>query len=270
MPFSQIPPSLLNRQLTMSSSLPPTFEESSSLPFINHQQCASKQHHPKQYLGGIGDFNCHSTNWGYDVMDGNRNNHLSLIHDPKLPHSFSSGRWKREYNPDIGFINQNITSLASKHVLDPIPRTQHHPITFEVDAATSPQTVPFHRRFNFRKANWKNYIAVLGYTDFITKPGCVSRKTIPRGCKTSYVPNLTSDNTSRYKEHIKLYEEDPSLLIPLRQEGISLLNYLKSDKIFGRNSSKHQHDTQQQESLGHDQEAVRWSYDGRTTPQRHP
>ena len=39
----------------------------------------------------IGDFNSHSTNWGYDVTDDDRDlveswadsNHLSLIHDPK-------------------------------------------------------------------------------------------------------------------------------------------------------------------------------------------
>ena len=48
-------------------------------------------------------------------------NHLSLIHNPKLPH-----------------LNM-----------------------FEVNAAINSQTVPFHHRFNILKTNWKNYRANL-------------------------------------------------------------------------------------------------------------
>jgi len=48
----------------------------------------------------IGDFNSHHTNWGYDETDNNgdkvevwaESNKLTLIHDPKLPPSFNSGR----------------------------------------------------------------------------------------------------------------------------------------------------------------------------------
>ena len=90
----------------------------------------------------IGDFNGHSINWGYDVTDGDGDlveswadsNHLSLIHDPKLPHSCNSGRWKRGYNPYIGFISHNIASLTSKCILDPIPHAQHCSIAFQINA----------------------------------------------------------------------------------------------------------------------------------------
>ena len=90
----------------------------------------------------IGDFNSHSSNWDYDVMDDDEDlveswadsNHLSLIHDPKLPCSFYSGWWKRGYNPDIDFVSHNIALLTSKRVLDPIPHKGqsefqkcHHP-----------------------------------------------------------------------------------------------------------------------------------------------
>ena len=239
-PSLQIPTSLSSQlclvESTTLSSLPLTFEESPSLPSINHLPSISVQ--AKFYNDTwvvVGDFNSHSTNWGYDVTDDDRDiiklwadsNHLCLIHDPKLQCSFNSGQWKRGYNPDIGFISHNIASLISKCILDPIPHTQHRPITFEVNAAISPQTVPFRRCFNFQKANWKKYTANLdsmitnikasptGYMDYFTKLGCVSRKTIPRGCRTSYIPSLTDDTASRYKDYIKLYEEDPFSYDPI-------------------------------------------------------
>lgn len=56
----------------------------------------------------VGDFNCHSTTWGYNETDANgeeleswaERSGLKLLHDPKLPASFNSGRWRRGYNPD--------------------------------------------------------------------------------------------------------------------------------------------------------------------------
>ena len=72
---------------------------------------------------------------------------FSLIHDAKLPKYFDSARWKRGYNPDVAFVSTRIASTCQIGVLDPIPRTQHRPIT-----TRSPVTAahcPFRRRFFF-------------------------------------------------------------------------------------------------------------------------
>ena len=59
----------------------------------------------------LGDFNSHSTLWGYTTTDSNGEaveqwtdwNRLSLIHNAKLPKSFNSAIWKKGYNPDLIF-----------------------------------------------------------------------------------------------------------------------------------------------------------------------
>ncbi|KAL4104978.1 hypothetical protein QTP88_020253 [Uroleucon formosanum] len=78
-----------------------------------------KFHKPKNFAAPnvrifLGDFNCHSTSWGYSETndDGHAleawavSEELSLIHDHKLPPSFNSGRWKRGYNPDLIFVSE--------------------------------------------------------------------------------------------------------------------------------------------------------------------
>ena len=113
----------------------------------------------------IGDFNSHSTQWGYKdsnkdgdlVEDWMDSNQLSLIHDPKLPSSFNSAHWKSGYNPDLAIVSSNITDLCQKIVTDPIPASQHRPIGIQVNAAVRQTNVPFNRRFNYQKANWIDF-----------------------------------------------------------------------------------------------------------------
>nr|XP_027237031.1 uncharacterized protein LOC113828294 [Penaeus vannamei] len=66
----------------------------------------------------IGDFNGHSTQWGYN----NQNGENAII-----------ARLRRGYNPDLIFIS-NRRQVFQRNVLDHIPRSQHRP----VEANTQP------------------------------------------------------------------------------------------------------------------------------------
>ena len=109
----------------------------------------------------IGDFNSHSTSWGYDTTDNNGEAveqwadscDLTLNHDDKLPKSFNSVRWKKGYNPDLIFAPRSIANMCKKSITDPIPHTQSRPICGSAHPVMVPQTIPFRRCFNFMKAD---------------------------------------------------------------------------------------------------------------------
>ena len=177
----------------------------------------------------IGDFNSHNVNWGYAETneDGELaeswadSNQLSLIHDAKLPPSFNSSRWRRGYNPDLIFTSGIIANQCEKIVLDPIPHTQHRPIGLKITAVISPRDVPFRRRFNLKKADWKGFAdhldsAILdlpatpcNYDAFVESVKSSSRHNIPRGCRTRYIQGLTDDSKALYDDYILRFEDDP-------------------------------------------------------------
>lgn len=117
----------------------------------------------------VGDFNCHSTSWGYNKTDRNGQlleewaevNNLSLLHDPKLPCSFNSKIWKRGYNPGNCLVSQKLQDSCVKHVYDALPKTQHRPIGVQAYSVIKTAGIPFRRRFNLKKANWSEYSANL-------------------------------------------------------------------------------------------------------------
>ena len=156
----------------------------------------------------IGDFNSHSTLWGYTTTDSDGeaveqwadSNRLSLIHNAKLPKSFNSAIWKKGYNPDLIFVSSNISDMCEKSVLDPIPRPQHRHICVTVHPVIVPQPTPFRRRFNMRKAKWDDFSTDFdeaieevkpipeNYDRFIGLIRVVSRRHIPRGVgQTTYL-----------------------------------------------------------------------------------
>lgn len=177
----------------------------------------------------LGDFNCHSTAWGYNETndDGEKLENwvdqvnLKLIHDPKLPASFNSGRWRRGYNPDNIFVSDRIAQQTVKQVEEPIPKSQHRAITCYITAAIRPNTVPFKRRFNFKKANWELFTRDLdqeiskikpeiqSYGAFTELVGKISRQHLPRGCRTQYITGLNNISKEALDKYEELFNEDP-------------------------------------------------------------
>lgn len=88
-------------------------------------------------------------------------------------------------------------------------------------AAIHPKKVPFRRRFNFQKANWKDFAKTLDEKIFSIDPKpenyellikhikTSARKHIPRGCKEYHVPDLTPELEKQLRKYEKLYENNP-------------------------------------------------------------
>lgn len=177
----------------------------------------------------IGDFNCRGGTWGYQETNADgelleswaEGNELILVHDQKQPASFNSGRWRRGYNPDLIFVSTSLAGTCIKSVLDPIPRTQHRPIMLKFRPVIAPQKVPFKRRFNYTKAKWGKFALTLdaeiaalpptpaSYERFISAIKYAARQSIPRGCRTYYVPGLPDEAKSTYDEYLEQYSRDP-------------------------------------------------------------
>ena len=98
----------------------------------------------------IGDFNSHSTLWGYTTTDSDGeaveqwadSNRLSLIHAMKLPKSFNSAIWKNGYNPYLIFVSSNILDMCEKSVLDAIPFCGYVCSTSLGEIISCPETEP--------------------------------------------------------------------------------------------------------------------------------
>ena len=204
----------------------------------------------------IGDLNSRNTLWGYTSTDNDgeavelwaESNNLSLIHNAKLPKSFNSVKWKKGYNPDLIFASSNISNMCEKSVLVPIPHTQHRPICVSVNPVIVAQTTTFKRRFNLKKADWKGFSADWkgfsadldsnveevdttpeSYERFVKMLRMASRKHIPRGCRSNYIPGLTDESKSLYEAYKKQYSIDPFSKTTI-DTGNTLIYKMKNEK----------------------------------------
>ena len=113
----------------------------------------------------IGDFDSHSTLWGYDQNDSNgdtienwaASNDYTILHDPKDKPTFMSALWKKGYNPDLAFMSTQYLSSFERTVEDLIPKSQYRPVTLSTKAAVKAMESNQTPRFNFRKAKWENF-----------------------------------------------------------------------------------------------------------------
>ena len=177
----------------------------------------------------LGDFNSHNTLWGYDTNDTDgeavenwaATNNYVILYSPKDKHTFMSGRWRKGYNPDLVFVSAHYFGSFERTVGDPIPKSQHRPITASIKPAVKaiePNGVP---RFNFKKANWENFTDDLdkkitsikpvpkNYEDFRKLVWEIAKKNIPRGCRKLYVPCLNDVSKEVYEKYTKAYNIDP-------------------------------------------------------------
>ena len=72
---------------------------------------------PSQNCLAVGDFNSHSTSWGYgetdrrgdEVEDWQIENNMLLLNDPEDPPTFFSRRWISTSTPDLAFATEDLS-----------------------------------------------------------------------------------------------------------------------------------------------------------------
>ena len=176
----------------------------------------------------IGYFKSHSTPWGYDTTDNNGEAveqwddscDFTLIHDNKLPQSFNSAKCKKGYNPDF-----NLHLKASRTCVRcqswTLSRTTNTDRYVLVPTQSGYCKIYLLGRFNFMNADRNGYSAELdrliedvepipaNYKCFIESVHVSSRRPIPRGCRTDYVPGLTDESNILYESHKHKYSRSP-------------------------------------------------------------
>ena len=113
---------------------------------------------------------------------------------------------------------------SNKIVLNLVPQSQHRPIGIHVMGAITPNIVPFKRRFNYKKADWKGFTKeleqnvrritpiALKYNTFADMVKKSAYRHIPRGCRVEYIPGLSDEITGEYQEHMEyvtMFETNP-------------------------------------------------------------
>ena len=122
--------------------------------------------------------------------------------------------------PSFRSVGPN-SRLPDRCVLEKFPRSQHRPslITPPRFAMAVP-SMPV-KRWNFRKANWSHYIAMLppdlldvdaAYQDFCNTIKKAAKKTIPRGYRNNYVPCWDAECEFLYKTFLQSPQGDDSSL----------------------------------------------------------
>ena len=104
-----------------------------------------------------------------------------------------------------------------------------------------PQPTPFRRRFNPSKAKCEDFSTDLdeaieevepipeNYDRFIGLVCVVSRRHIPRGCRTNYIPGLMEESQSLYEAYKKQYSSNPFAKGTM-DTGNKLIDTMKEEK----------------------------------------
>ena len=181
----------------------------------------------------IGDFNSHSTCWGYEetdkrgeeVEDWQIENRLVLLNDPEDPPTFFSRRWLSTSTPDLSFATDDISKKTTRGVLHQLGGSDHRPVKLAIKLHYKPQSSKTFPRWNYKKADWEMfgnltdlYTKGLRTADrninrvtdtFNTAILKAAAETIPRGARKNYRPYWTEelqemeDEVSRTREEVE-------------------------------------------------------------------
>jgi len=111
--------------------------------------------------------------------------------------------------------------MCTKVFYNPIPNTQHRPIGVDITPVITKNKNAFRKRFNFKKAKWIRFTDELDdaisnlapdartYDILVQIVNKVARHNIPRGCRTLYVPGLTSASSVLYETYKASHNNDP-------------------------------------------------------------
>lgn len=218
----------------------------SSVLTIYNLYCPPDKDLPLQYLGNlptenclvVGDFNSHSTCWGYEetdkrgeeVEDWQIDAQMVLLNDPEDPPTFFSRRWLSTSTPDLAFATDDLSKKISRGVLSQLGGSDHRPVKLAINLQYRPQNSTTFPRWNYKKADWNMFTSL---TDLYTRGlktddlniNRVTRnfnqailkaasETIPRGARKNYRPYWTEelqeleDEVSISRQKV---EENPSV-----------------------------------------------------------
>ena len=110
-------------------------------------------HVPSQNCLAVGDFNSHSTSWGYgetdrrgdEAEDWQIENNMLLLNDPEDPPTFFSRRWISTSTPDLAFATEDLSRKNNRKVLSQLAGSNHRPVLLAINLQyrpSNPKTFP--------------------------------------------------------------------------------------------------------------------------------
>ena len=132
----------------------------------------------------VGDFNSHSTSWGYkesdrrgdEVEDWQIENNLLLLNDPEDPPTFFSRRW-----------------ITSRKVQNQLAGSDHKPVLLAVNMNYKPSNPKTFPRWNYSKADWVKFATL---SDKLCKSVKCDDSNVNRACKNFNKAILEAPNRS--------------------------------------------------------------------------
>ena len=187
---------------------------------------------PSQNCLTVGDFNSHSTSWGYgvtdrrdEVEDWQIENNMLLLNDPEHPPTFFSRRWISTSTPGLAFATEDLSRKTSRKVLNQLAGSDHRPVLLAINLQYRPSNPKTFPRWNYKKADWEmfsrltnehcktvkaDHFSINKATDSFNQSILrAASETIPRGVRKNYRPYWTEelqgleDEVARIREKVE-------------------------------------------------------------------